>query len=188
MALPAPELSAQLPDNVVRLPQRRTFADYLSSPKGQATDPHNPHNQGVLKLVETPEESKPVPRSHPSTPHIENLVTFISIASLEAMAGVRSMAQLQRFVSAPVFDKMKRRAALLSHTSSPMGSRVHALKAPVQRRPSRIAHILSVRVCHISDTVFEAVAVVKDLQRVRPLAMRVELHRNNWRVTHFEVG
>lgn len=172
----------ELPDNVVRLPQRRKFVDYLASTSPVPAEP------AVEQHIQNQEFANARPKPHPATAHIENLVTFVSIASLEAVAGARSMAQLQRFVSAGVFEKLKRRAELLMRTNSPMSAKAQGNNGPSKRLPSRIAHILSVRVCHINDTVFEAVAIVKDLQRVRPLAMRVELHRNNWRVTHFEVG
>ncbi|GAB2894020.1 Rv3235 family protein [Neomicrococcus lactis] len=178
----------ELPDNVIRFPQKRKFVDY--APTNKATGPAD-LDEFPQGLPPAPEEKPPVaprPVPSPAIQHVHHLVTFVSVASIEAVAGLRSVSQLQRFVSLQVLDKLKRRADLLAHTSSPMGSRVQAMKRPSNVMPSRIAHVLSVRVCHVNDKVFEAVAVVKDLERVRPIAMRIECQRNNWRVTHYEVG
>lgn len=173
-------------NNVIHLPQRRSFP----AVDDRGLEPAGAPASSDLSLTDFEPRSTQSGKTqrHEATDIVSHLVTFVSIASLEAVAGQRSMTQLQRFVSAAVFEKLKRRAELLASTSSPMGSRVHTLRTAEGRKPSRIAHVRSVRVCNISDRVFEAVAIIQDQERVRPIAMRVEFHRNNWRVTHYEVG
>ena len=95
-------------------------------------------------------------------------------AAVEGLRGVRPLAQLVRWVSPDVYDRLALRAQLVQG-------------APAAPSPAR-AGIRRVRVFRIGDAVAEATVVVEDGPRVRAVAVRVEGHRGRWRATALEIG
>jgi hypothetical protein len=96
-------------------------------------------------------------------------------ASVEALSGGRPVAQLARWLTGEIYDKLSRRAGLAVR---------------IKGRPStaRPAVIRSVRVCRLSPLVAEAAVVVHDGTRVRAAAVRIEAHRGRWRATALDIA
>lgn len=93
----------------------------------------------------------------------------VVLAAVEALRGVRPLAQLVRWVSPEVFESLARAAGPAT------GARTRAV-------------IRAQRVCRISPTVAEGSVVVHDGARVRAAAVRLEAHRGSWRATVLQIG
>ncbi|SDS28726.1 hypothetical protein SAMN04489860_1215 [Paraoerskovia marina] len=97
-------------------------------------------------------------------------------ASLEVLNGGRPLAQLIRWVEPEIYEALGRRAAVLrraAEAAAPCGLPLTVLRA---------------RTVRIGANVAEAAVVVKDGERVRAAAIRVEARRGAWRVTALEIG
>lgn len=95
-------------------------------------------------------------------------------AAVEVGAGVRPPGQLSRWTTADVLATLTRR---------------HQIAARLRARPDRPAHrtrVGTVRTCSPRVGAVEVSAVVHEPQRVRAVALRLEVHKNRWFVTAFE--
>jgi len=97
------------------------------------------------------------------------------LAAVEALAGIRSVAQLARWVTPEVYEALSTRAAL---TVRVLGARAASRRPEVRR----------VRVCRIGEHVAEASVVIDDGRRVRAVAVRLESWRGAWRAVALEIG
>jgi uncharacterized protein DUF6459 len=93
-------------------------------------------------------------------------------AVIEALSGVRPVAQLIRWTTPDVYAGLQRRC--------------HAQTG--RRAPGRRAVVRSVRICQPADGVVEASAVVVALGRVQAVALRLEGLDGRWRMTALELG
>ncbi len=134
----------------------------------------------ALALVTTPEESSglpferfgPRPTATSELPDPEAWARRMVQAVLEALSGVRPVAQLVRWTSLDVYAGLQRRSAL----------------AAARPRPGRRAVVRSVRICQPADGVVEACAVVVARGRVQAVALRLEGLDGRWRMTALELG
>ena len=94
-------------------------------------------------------------------------------AAVEGLRGVRPLAQLTRWVSPEVYDRLLLRAELVQRAGTAQAAR---------------AGIRRIRVFRIGDDVAEATVVVDDGPRVRAVAVRLETHRGRWRAVAMEIG
>ncbi|SDQ08861.1 Rv3235 family protein [Quadrisphaera sp. DSM 44207] len=117
----------------------------------------------------------PQPTPASALPDPGGLVPGLVQATVEVLSGARPAAQLLRWLSADVYAGLQRRAAL---TARVRGARTTAPRAHVRR-----VHLSSPR-----DGVVEGAAVVRDGERVRAVALRLEGLDGRWRVTALEVG
>lgn len=122
----------------------------------------------AARAADVPRETTPMPDPTP-------VCCALALAATEALRGTRSVAQLARWVSPPVFEQLAGRAAL---TVRVLG------RTTATRRPE----ILRVRVCRLGEHVAEAAVVVDDGTRVRAIALRLEMWRGAWRAVAFEIG
>ncbi|KQS99812.1 Rv3235 family protein [Cellulomonas sp. Leaf395] len=99
----------------------------------------------------------------------------VALASLEVLAGRRSVAQLARWLSPGVYESLQVRAGLTQRVLGTSGG----TRPPVIRRA---------RACRVDSHVLEASLVADDGARVRAVALRLEGHRGGWRVTALEIG
>ena len=99
----------------------------------------------------------------------------VALASLEVLAGRRSVAQLARWLTPGVYESLQVRAGL---THRVIGTST-GTRPPVIRRA---------RACRVDSHVVEASMVADDGSRVRAVALRLEGHRGAWRVTALEIG
>jgi len=95
-------------------------------------------------------------------------------AAVESLRGARPLAQLTRWVTPDVYDRLALRAELVQSAAA----------APV---PGRAA-IRRIRVFRIGHETAEATVVVEDGPRVRAVAVRLEGHRGRWRATAMDIG
>jgi Family of unknown function (DUF6459) len=142
----------------------------------------HPPAQGVLPLRLSPQDLPGTdaffaPQPTPSTalPDPAVLTRSLVQAVVEVLGGVRPAAQLLRWLSADVYAGVQRRAAL--------AARIRGGRAPARRVVVR-----HVRVSVPRDGVAEAAVAVRDGDRVRAVALRLEGLDGRWRVTALEVG
>lgn len=102
-------------------------------------------------------------------------------AAMEVLAGIRPIHQLARRLDPRCLAALQHRAALirreLTRTGNPALARLH-----------RNSAVRSVRVCEVSEGVYEASAVVVDDVRARAVAVRLERSKQVWRVTELVIG
>ncbi|WP_018760223.1 Rv3235 family protein [Arthrobacter sp. 135MFCol5.1] len=102
-------------------------------------------------------------------------------ASMEVLAGIRPVHQLARRLDPRCLSALQHRAALirreLTRTGNPALARLH-----------RNSVVRSVRVCEVSDGIYEASAVVVDDVRARAVAVRIERSKQVWRVVELVIG
>jgi len=99
----------------------------------------------------------------------------IAVASLEVLAGRRSVAQLARWLTPVVYESLYVRAGLTQRVVGTSG----VTRPPVVRRA---------RASRVGSHALEASVVADDGTRVRAVALRLEGHRGVWRVTALEIG
>ena len=102
-------------------------------------------------------------------------------AAMEVLSGIRPIHQLARRLDPKCFSLLQHRAALIRHelvrTGNPDLARLH-----------RNSMVRSIRVCEVSEGIYEASAVVIDDVRTRAVAVRLERSKQVWRVTELLVG
>ncbi|MDI3331988.1 MAG: Rv3235 family protein [Micrococcus sp.] len=107
--------------------------------------------------------------------HIRSLARIVALACVEAELGLRPARQLSAWLDLPTYGKMARRADLAGRIRPGRG----ATGAP---------RALGARCCPAGDGIYEASATVQLPDRVRAMALRIERHRDRWKVTALELG
>jgi hypothetical protein len=102
-------------------------------------------------------------------------------AAMEVLAGIRPIHQLARRLDPRCLAALQHRAALIRREITRTGN-------PALARLHRNSAVRSVRVCEISDGIYEASAVVVDDVRARAVAVRLERSKQVWRVTELVIG
>lgn len=110
------------------------------------------------------------------------LTRAVAVAALEVMAGTRPAAQLLRWTTPEIVDKLRRRSGVLQQRRllEPPQAPVHATH--------RHSEVLRQRVCHVTEGVYEVALVIRDDARTRALVIRAERPELAWRVTVLEIG
>lgn len=100
------------------------------------------------------------------------------LAALEVSQGARPADQLVRWTSPEVFATLSRRAGLAAR-----------LRAP---KPAGMVsgglRVLRVRSCEPAPAICEVALVIRDRDRIRAAALRLEGLGNRWRVTDLQIG
>lgn len=117
-------------------------------------------------------------------PDPTQLCGAVTLAAVEALAGTRPMAQLTRWVTPALLEQLGSRFRLLGPARAQRAAQITA-RPGVQTARARIR---SVRVSRISPTVAEGSVVLHDGERVRAAAVRLEVHRQAWRVSVLQIG
>ncbi|WP_024476742.1 Rv3235 family protein [Arthrobacter sp. CAL618] len=125
------------------------------------------------------------------TPTIEELAAATQVqritrsvvqASLEVLGGSRPLQQLAEWLDPPSYERLQLRANLVRSLN----------RGASTGRPDHLLHrnisVRSVRICRITETVYEASAVACENHRARAVALRLERRRGHWRVTALEIG
>lgn len=141
------------------------------SQRQPATPPAAPFREGTLAAL----------RSVDPLAEVRAITRSTVQAAMEVLAGIRPIHQLARRLDPRCLAALQHRAALirreLTRTGNPALARLH-----------RNSAVRSVRVCEVSDGVYEASAVVVDDVRARAVAVRVERGKQVWRVTELVIG
>ncbi|MFJ5860540.1 Rv3235 family protein [Pseudarthrobacter sp. NPDC092439] len=144
--------------------------------------------------IQTAQELRKEPRQHPGAgPHrqtgtprddssdIRAITRGTVQAAMEVLAGIRPVHQLARRLDPRCLATLQHRAALIrreaTRTANPVLARLH-----------RNSSVGSVRVCEVSEGIYEASAVVVDDVRARAVAVRLERSKQVWRVTELVIG
>ncbi len=126
------------------------------------------------------------PRPGP-LPDPVQLCGAVALAAVEALSGTRPLAQLTRWVTPALLEQLGARFRLLGPALAQHAAQVAAGNAgpsvPVTR-----ARVRSVRIARIGTTVAEGSVVLHDGERVRAAALRLEVHRQHWRVSVLQIG
>ena len=105
---------------------------------------------------------------------IEAISRSVTMGALEVLAGVRPLQQLARWMDFEEFERLQLRTNLV--------------RGRGQGRLHRTVRILRVRVCPVSPGVYEVAVAAAETDRVRAVALRLELRRGLWKVTALEIG
>lgn len=105
---------------------------------------------------------------------VEAIARAVTIGALEVLAGVRPLQQMVRWLDLAEFERLQLRANLVRGRSD---LRLH-----------RNVRVLRVRVCPVSEGIYEAAVAAAETGRVRAAALRLELRRGLWKVTVLEIG
>jgi len=137
---------------------------------------HLSPDQGVLDLdLRDPRMLPPAELPEVTTWTRRYLVTL-----LDVLSGLRPTQQLLRWSSADIYAGIQRRAVLQARARTRRGAAVRA------------ARVTSVRVSFPYEDIAEVTGVLRDTDRVRAVAMRVERCTDRsgerWRVTALELG
>lgn len=119
-----------------------------------------------------PAEQPPRGPRAPELPDPAAVSGAVVLAAVEVLSGVRPAAQLGRWLSPELYERLAGLAAGTGAGGAPVG-RVTILRS---------------RVCRVTSTVAEASVVVHDGRRVRAAAVRLEVHRGRWRATVLQIG
>lgn len=123
-------------------------------------------------LDEAAHPAAPEERADPVTlPDPRGFAGPLVLAAQEALVGARPLAQLVRWVTPEVYQRLADALPLTRTTASRARGRV-----------------ISVRATPVSPTAAEATVVLHDGTRVRAAAVRVEEHRGRWRATVLDIG
>lgn len=128
---------------------------------------HKPAGQGHLRLMSD----------------IKKMTQAIGSAFIEAELGIRPFAQLASWLEHELFHKLKPRVhyqAQGNHAAARRGERT-ARKLPVITP-------IGVRASVRHNGEWESSITIRVGDRARAIAMRLQLHRNRWRVIALEVG
>ena len=113
---------------------------------------------------------------HEERRQILAICRVVSQATVETLAGLRSPAQLQRWLEREVHHKVWQRAQLMARRRG---------ATPVRPTPLKF---LSERTTPVRPGVWESALVFDDGNRVRACALRLQAHLRRWRVTALELG
>lgn len=114
---------------------------------------------------------------------IKRMTRTIGWAFMESELGIRPFAQLSSWIELELFQKLRARvihAAANKHLAARRGE-------DASRKIPQIVPI-GVRASLTANGDWETSMTIKVGQRARALAMRLQLHRNRWRVIALEVG
>lgn len=124
-----------------------------------------------------PRPGDPEVRSTPGDPTA--LCCAVAHAATEVLRGVRPLAQLVRSVSPEVYEQLAARLQVTAAARERRGA------PPTPQSRSRVRRA---RVVRVGPEAAEAGIVIDDADRVRAVALRVELHRGRWRAVVLEIG
>ncbi len=148
-----------------------------------------PDARSVLRAPTEASWPVPGPATRPPGPLPDpvQLCGAVTLAAVEVLAGTRPLAQLTRWVTPGVLDQVatrfRRLAPARAQRAAQLAARPEGTTAPAPR-----ARVRSVRVSRIGPTVAEGSVVLYDGERVRAAAVRLQVHRQAWRVSVLQIG
>lgn len=111
---------------------------------------------------------------------IKKMTQTIGAAFVEAELGLRPFRQLGSWIEWELFHKLRAR---VERTAS---GQYLAIRSGTSKVPSIIP--IGVRAALQTNGDWETSMTIRVGQRARAIAMRLQLHRERWRVTAFEIG
>ena len=108
---------------------------------------------------------------------MEAIARSVTVGALEVLAGVRPLQQMSRWLDLDEFERLQMRTNLERGRAAASGARAR-----------RNVRILRVRVCPVTEGIYEVAVVAAETSTVRAAALRLELRRGLWKVTALEIG
>lgn len=115
---------------------------------------------------------------------ITGIARSIAQAALEVLGGTRPVQQMARWLDPRSYERLVLRSNMVREMQQQAGSG----RQQSGSRLHRNAVVRSTRICRISAIAYEATLVVAERDRVRAVALRLELRRGLWKVTALEIG
>lgn len=114
---------------------------------------------------------------------IKKMTQTIGAAFIEAELGIRPFTQLRSWIELELFHKLQARV----HHSA-FGKYLAARRGEAASRKVPSIVPIGVRAAMQTNGEWESSMTVRVGERARAIAMRLQLHRDRWRVIAFEVG
>lgn len=173
--LPATNLRQAARPNHVALDPREEFA-----PAQQRGAQFDRSNVFTFRSAAPP---RPVDPQHAILlAEIKKLTQAVGSAFIEAELGIRSFGQLSSWLEFDLFHKLKARVYHSAHAK-----RIAARRGEASRAVPAVKTI-GVRAAMHRNGEWESSMTIRVGERARAIAMRIQLHRDRWRVIALEVG
>ncbi|NJC22932.1 hypothetical protein BJ994_002008 [Arthrobacter pigmenti] len=131
----------------------------------------------------------PAPSPEPEIPEeLEAVARKVARGALEVLGGTRPLQQMARLLDARSYERLQLRANLVRSVEQSNDQIGKGPSSTNTMRLHRNVMIRTVRICAISETIFEASVVAAEQRRARAIALRIERWRGQWRVTEMQVG
>ncbi|GAB3532896.1 hypothetical protein GCM10027403_06080 [Arthrobacter tecti] len=104
------------------------------------------------------------------------------------LGGTRPLQQMARLLDARSYERLQLRANLVRSVEQSNDQIGKGSSSANTVRLHRNVMIRTVRICAISETIFEASVVAAEQRRARAIALRIERWRGQWRVTEMQIG
>ncbi len=143
-----------------------------------AADPESPRQQARLRptqLATRREEER----------QIQAISRVVCQATMECLAGVRPLHQMQRWLDDAVYAKVAEFSDLTSHVRHEQSGR-SPRNTPFSR--AHPVQFLRIRSQGVTSLCWEVSVVFRYGPRVRCCALRLEARRRQWRVVALEIG
>lgn len=114
---------------------------------------------------------------------IKKMTRTVGSAFIEAELGIRPFAQLSSWIELELFHKLRARVV-----QSASGKHLAARRGEEASRKVPSITPIGVRASMHSNGEWESSMTIRVGERARAIAMRLQLHRDRWRVIAFEVG
>ncbi|MHA7246044.1 Rv3235 family protein [Arthrobacter tecti] len=133
--------------------------------------------------------SEPAPSPEPEIPEeLEAVARKVARGALEVLGGTRPLQQMARLLDARSYERLQLRANLVRSVEQSNDQIGKGSSSANTVRLHRNVMIRTVRICAISETIFEASVVAAEQRRARAIALRIERWRGQWRVTEMQIG
>ena len=114
---------------------------------------------------------------------IKKMTRTVGSAFIEAELGIRPFAQLSSWIELELFQKLRARVV---HSAA--GKHLAARRGEENSRKVPSITPIGVRASMQINGEWESSMTIRVGERARAIAMRLQLHRDRWRVIAFEVG
>lgn len=113
---------------------------------------------------------------------------LICHATMESLAGVRPVQQLQRWLEHTVYQKVRERADLLQRTRRLKAGRSEHQGDQSETHVRAPLSLRRIRAHQVAAGVWEVSVIFNEAARTRACALRLEAHRGRWRAIALELG
>ena len=147
---------------------------------------HRDDDATVLPLARPP---APMPSPEPDIPEeLEAVARKVARGALEVLGGTRPLQQMARLLDGRSYERLQLRSNLVRSIEQSHGSASGGHAGSSATRLHRNVLIRTVRICAITECIFEASVVAAEQKRARAIALRIERWRGQWRVTELQIG
>lgn len=139
--------------------------------------------KSIFPIRKTPASQRNDQRYRQQLASIKRMTQTIGAAFIEAELGIRPYMQLSAWMELDLFHKLRAR---VEHSVNEKYLAARRGEEGSRKVPS--IETLGVRASAKANGEWESSMTIRVGQRARAIAMRIQLHRDRWRVIAFEVG